>query len=316
MDGSVPVARQRFVDLNLLALPALRLGQHRAEVLGWGFIEPRWWRNYLHVHSFYEVCYAFQGRGTFQVQEQIYPVQRGDVFIAKPSLAHEIIADEHDPLGIYFWAYTLQSVDTDAGSQDVDHLLAAFPAVNHYVSGRVPAMQRTLELLTEEIVSRELGYVQAIEHLVSKLLLDTARSVVHLPSLLVEDRMPVKRPEEAVVQVIIRYIRDNYARPLSLRDIAAQVHLSERHTNRLFHQHMGVPIMEYLGNYRLEMAGHALFDKQKSIKQVAQECGYPDVRYFSTIFRRRMGMTPGEFRRRGGTRFLGGVVPPGHIQPE
>jgi AraC-like DNA-binding protein len=40
------------------------------------------------------------------------------------------------------------------------------------------------------------------------------------------------------------------------------------------------------------------------IKQIAVACGYPDAHYFTTLFRRKTGQTPGAYREAGGTKFL------------
>ncbi|WP_201379375.1 AraC family transcriptional regulator [Ktedonobacter sp. SOSP1-52] len=276
--------------------------------MGWGFIGPRWWRNYLHTHSFFEVCYAFQGQGLFRFAGVDYAVQAGDVFIAKPGVAHEIISSEEDPLGIYFWSYTLyERADAyNAPASGVDELLRAYLASPSVVSARTTAMLRTLELLTEEGTRREPGYLQVVEGLVIKLLLDTARSVVDTSDLCEPLPTPVRSPEEAVTQTIKRYLYDNYARPITMRDLAAQVHLSERHTARLFRKVTGDSIMDYLTRLRLEMAAQLLLDRQARmpIKEIAQACGYPDVRYFTTLFRQRTGLTPALFRQQGGTRFF------------
>lgn len=53
------VPRHRFIDLAILPV-SLRLGRFSAQLLSWGFFRPRWWRNYLHMHSFFEICYAYQ----------------------------------------------------------------------------------------------------------------------------------------------------------------------------------------------------------------------------------------------------------------
>jgi hypothetical protein len=59
--------RQRFLDLNAVPI-ALSLGDFNVDMLHWGFISSEWWRHYLHVHSFFEICYAFAGRGEFREQ--------------------------------------------------------------------------------------------------------------------------------------------------------------------------------------------------------------------------------------------------------
>src|SRR5690348_4271286 len=87
----VAAHRARFPELNALPL-APRLGSFRAEIIYWGHIGPqKYWRNYLHTHSFYEICYAYTGGGTFESLGKIYDISAGDVFIAKPCEPNEII---------------------------------------------------------------------------------------------------------------------------------------------------------------------------------------------------------------------------------
>jgi len=298
------VPPHRFTDLGHLAL-SLRIGSFTSEILGWGFFEPKWWRNYLHTHSFFEVCYVFQGQGTFRIAVRDYAVRQGEVFVARPGDVHEIISSEEEPMGIYFWSYTLiPHCHDEVENKGIDALLNAFLTSPCHVSARTPAMQRTLELLTEEVVRKEPGYAQVIKGLVVKLLLDTARAVVEMPMQAEDVEPPTRSTEEVVVQMIVRYLRDNYSREVSVRDLAAQVHLSERHTSRLFRKVMGVSIKEYLTSLRLETASQLLIERQLPIKEIAQEVGYPDVRYFITLFRQHTGLTPALFRHKGGTRFL------------
>lgn len=294
------VPRQRFTDLRSLTL-AVKLGGFAARLRGWGFFEPEWWRNYLHVHSFFEVCYAYQGAGLFRINGVDYTVRAGDLFVAKPSEPHEIIADTADPLGIYFWSYTLVPPRDQAAHDDLDNLLYAFLDSTRWVSPGGPTL-RTLELLTEEIVRREPGYALMIEHLIAKLLLDTARLMTDTAPNHSDTPLPVSG--ETLVRDMVRYLHDNYNRPLRVRDVAAQVHLSERHTNRLFHQVMGVSIKQYLTNFRLEVASQLLLNRQLSVTEVAYATGYYDVRYFITLFRQHTGLTPTAFRQRDGTQFL------------
>jgi AraC-like DNA-binding protein len=297
------VPRHRFTDLHALSL-RLQLSHWQSEILGWGYFEPEWWRNYLHIHSFFEVCYVYQGRGLFHICDRDYNVQAGDVFVAKPGEPHEIISSEDDPLGIYFWSYTLLPDDNAAQeASETDILLRTFLTSDQWVSQHTPAMERTLELLTEEIVRREVGYDQVIPALVTKLLLDTARAVTHIEAPPQTDK-PVYNPGNALVQEMLRYLHDNYTRPLLLRDVAAQVHLSQRHTNRLFHRAMGTSIRQYLTTFRLEVAAQLLLNRSLSITEIAEATGFNDVRYFTTLFHRRMGLTPSRFRQKRGTHRL------------
>lgn len=285
-----------IVNLNSARI-AVSVGGHRAEFLYWGVHEPGPWRNYLHLHSFYEVCYAYAGSGVFRSGGEEHSVGEGTLFLARPGDVHEIVSSERDPMGIYFWAFTLIPVRDSA-----QPLLKAFaspgaPVLSDAV-GQVPAM---LAMLAAEAGSPRAGFADMASALSRALLVDTARAFVAHPALVPAPHVEPGGQAEQLVQTMRRYIQDNYDRPVSIRDIVAQVHISERHANRLFRQHTGTTIHAYLTRYRLEVASQRLVENSWSIKEVARACGYRDVRHFTTAFRRRWGVTPGEVRARNGT---------------
>lgn len=297
------VQRHRFTDLNLLSL-SLRLGNFTGDMLFWGFREPVYWRNYLHTHSFFEAYYVYQGQGTFCVNGAEHEVAVGDVFVDRPGDPHEIISSQSDPLGIYYWSYTLVPSSWRTDRLGVDGLLSTFIASPQHVGHGAAHLQAVFDLLTAEVAAREPGYTHVIEGLTNTLVIATARAITDVAVQPEQARPPAKSMAEALSQQIIKYLWDNYAQAISLRDVAAQVHLSERHTNRLFQQATEMSIMEYLTNIRMEVAAQLLIERRLSIKEVAQASGYPNVHYFTTLFHRRMGLAPAAFQRANGTRQL------------
>jgi AraC family L-rhamnose operon transcriptional activator RhaR len=303
--------RQNFFELDRLHV-SVRLGSSRADLLYWGVLGQKWWRNYLHAHSFFEICYAFAGRGAFRMLGKDYQVKAGDLFVARPGETHEIVSSRSQPLGIYFWAFTLVRQSTAEATppvaaetdRPIDALLDALATTKTFIARpQGGTVHRTLELINEEIASKRPGFTQSIHALTVKLLLDTARAVSDGDIASEEVEAPVRSTVQAVVRTATRYLRDNVARPIEVRDVAAQVHLSARHLSRLFHKETGTTILDYLTNLRIETASQLLLDHELSIKQVARAVGYPDPHYFTTLFGRRTGMTPAVFRSKGGTRF-------------
>lgn len=268
-----------------------------ADILRWGLLENEWWRNYLHVHSYYEICYAFAGYGTFLIDGALHTVQAGDVFIARPNQYHEIISSEAAPLGLFHWSYTLAIHET---ATDTARLLGAFVESSACISQRIAHIPILFELLLDEVQRHEAGFLPAIHALTTKLILETARSIAHIPA----DATFDGDPQSQVVRDIIRYMKDNLQHPIQIRDIAAQVHLSERHVSRLFLEATQKTLKTYLTDLRLEKARQLLLKDDLPIGEIALLTGYPDGRYFSTIFRKHLGMTPSAFRMQRGTQFV------------
>ncbi|MQA26313.1 MAG: helix-turn-helix domain-containing protein [Micromonosporaceae bacterium] len=303
--AALPYDGRAIVDLAGERV-SLDVGGHHAEFVHWGFYEPYPWRNYLHTHSYFEVCYAYSGRGVFRSGDEHHVVEAGALFVARPGDVHEIVSSHDDPLGIQFWSYTLVPEPPrrpGAGPPDGGRdLLQAFadPAAP-VVSAAAPRVPVLLELLTREASRPGPGFGDVVSALAGTLVVDTARAVLNdharLPA---HDVAPGGRNRLAV-KTMVRYLHDNYDRPVSVRDVVAQVHLSERHANRLFRRVIGTTIHAYLTRLRLDVAAQRLVEHGLPIKEIAHTCGYPDVRHFTTAFHRQWGAAPGAFRARNGT---------------
>jgi AraC-like DNA-binding protein len=288
---------ERFVDLAGL-LESCEVGGFRADFVSWGYYRPEYWRNYSHTHSFHEVCLAYSGEGRFNCGPTEYEVAAGDVFLARPGDVHEIESSRAAPLGIAFWGFTFRPVVGVAGSGWWSGLTRSEGPVHSRELGGLPGV---VAALAGEAAEPRSGYGEAVAALGAALVLDTARAFALPSDLSVEpvarDRGPV------VVEAMQRHLLDNLARPVTVREVAAAVHLSERHAERLFRHVMGASMMSTLRRLRLELAAQLLLEPSRSITQIAHACGYSDVRPFSTAFKRHYGRPPGEFRRTGGTSF-------------
>jgi len=308
-------AREGFSELDHVPV-SVSLGSYRADAIYWGVLGRKWWRNFLHAHSFFEVCYVFHGRGSFTINSKRHPISAGNVFVAKPNEPHEIISSRKDPLQLYFWAFTLvpaPGARAAPGSADesIDRLLDSFVTSPRWVAKVDFSMDRTLQLLGEEIAHRAPGFSRAIDALVAKLLLDVARSLSHDAGPGEQIDPPARDSSDATVHTALRYLRDNLSRQIEVRDVAAQVQLSERQLSRLFHHATGSSVIAHLTKLRIETACQLLLDKDMPIKQVARAVGYPNTHYFTTIFGKRTGRTPAVFRHAGGTKYFRGK---GHVE--
>ena len=108
---------------------------------------------------------------------------------------------------------------------------------------------------------------------------------------------PVAR-EEAIASAC-EFIRTNHARELSLKGMAAVVHLSPFYFQRLFLRTVGVTPHDYLMQCRVRQA-RELLSKGGSIAEIALDTGFVDQSHFTRSFKRAMGITPGVYLGNGG----------------
>ncbi len=290
-----------FTDLNKLRLK-IDIEGFNSELLYWGYFDgSEWWRNYMHVHSFFEVCYVLKGSGNFTINSTSYPVKEKDLFIAKPGEKHEIISDHSDPMAIFFWGYTLVNSNTDKHT-NIAELLTAFQETKVNVCTNQTYCGNILDALVRETNLKEVGYPFIAEGLVKQLIIEIARASTHGVASKIEEA--AGSYQQTVVNTIKRYLNDNYSEPLKLKQIAAQVHMSERHMSRIFKSVTGLRIKQYFTDIKIKIARQLLLNTSKSVFEVAYETGFQDTRHFSTVFKKHVGASPTEFRLKGGTEFL------------
>ena len=104
--------------------------------------------------------------------------------------------------------------------------------------------------------------------------------------------------ESPAIRIAKRFIADNYQKNISLNSIAEIVHLNPVYFSILFKREEGVNFLDYLTQYRLDMAKELLKDVKYNVNQVANMTGFRDARYFSKIFKKSVGITPTEYRNR------------------
>lgn len=87
---------------------------------------------------------------------------------------------------------------------------------------------------------------------------------------------------------------------ISLEEVAASAGISSSEAGRCFQKYYGKAPVEYIIEYRLNQARRLLESSDLSVKEIGFECGFYDPSYFSRIYRRHFGVTPGNYRREAG----------------
>ncbi len=93
-----------------------------------------------------------------------------------------------------------------------------------------------------------------------------------------------------------------YKEDFSLQDLADMMKISPTYLSRLLKNEIGVSFIEYLTQVRVEKAIQMMSDPTMKLYEVAEKVGYSNQHYFSTTFKKAVGLSPAEYRKKGNWR--------------
>ena len=97
------------------------------------------------------------------------------------------------------------------------------------------------------------------------------------------------------IRAAIRYMEEYYMEQITLEEIAGYVGITPQHFSKMFKRELGINYIEWLTNYRIDIAKELLLEGKDAIKEICYQVGYSDPNYFSRIFKKVVGMAPKEY---------------------
>nr|MBQ8253129.1 helix-turn-helix transcriptional regulator [Lachnospiraceae bacterium] len=100
------------------------------------------------------------------------------------------------------------------------------------------------------------------------------------------------------IKQALTYISNHFADPITLQDIAQSVHISKSECCRCFKRCLKITPFEYLIKYRIYSSVRLLINNDDSVSDIAAMTGFNSSSYFNKMFKKYIGTTPSEFRKK------------------
>ena len=104
-------------------------------------------------------------------------------------------------------------------------------------------------------------------------------------------------PDKEWVAVMTQYIDNNFSEPITLETLADMCHGSPYHLHRTFKKVLGITPMDYIQRKRIAKASEYLLNTERMVTDIALSVGLPNTPYFITLFKKKTGYTPTQFRQ-------------------
>ncbi len=97
---------------------------------------------------------------------------------------------------------------------------------------------------------------------------------------------------------IARYMQTHYKEKLSLKELGQVFHMSPKYFSVFFQKHFSENLTDYLTSIRIECAKKMLVESDADMELISQQAGFSSASYFIRMFRKALGLTPGQYRKK------------------
>ena len=223
-----------------------------------------------HSHDTWEIILNIEGNGHSNIGDKAYDFGPGTITCLPPGLCHDKVSTE----GFTDIFLLVPHFPTNS-NEDVIHLQD-----NQSKSFEI-LMNLTYTSFVNEDVSNFRNLLGAFHELINQLLISWINPINSDPT----------------VEEMKNKLKNSFMDPeFSISELGSHVFYCSDHLRRRFKKTVGMTPTEYLIDLRLNHAKKLLTEhKGYTISEISTMCGYYDSRYFSRLFKKRLGVTPREF---------------------
>lgn len=252
----------------------------------------------FHWHSFCEITYVEQGIGSYYVNGLEYSVKKGDLIIFNNAELHGWrVSDEDMHVTVMIFPTEFIADSTSIFNNDY---LEPFVERGSNFKNKVDSKDavtieigRVMEEIFREYSTHPVGYQLMVKADVFRILtlliryyqndVKTALSGENL----MEKKNAMKRLEEAFY-----YINSHYTERITLDEVAKSVYMSPNYFSMYFKKVTSNNFSEYVTKLRLKKANEMTMTTDKSMSEIAMECGFRNMSNFYRLYKKHSGNLP------------------------
>ena len=258
----------------------------------------------IHFHDDMEVVYVLDGSVILRNGYYTYTLKQGDIFILNDREMHSFQRTDEDNLVMMF------QMDLTYFSRYYDSLRNNFfvTDIEDDSDESLEVLRTLLAKIMMEIIQKGYGYehkvIESTHNLIACLLSDFQYFVMENGRFKNELKNKGNKILAGRLNRITDYMYDNYARKLTLSEIADREHLSIYYLSHIIKEATGLSFQDLLSYIRVEESERLLLGTNKKIGAIAEETGFSAVRYYIKHFEHWFGMHPLEYRKK----YIGKII--------
>ncbi len=246
--------------------------------------------SHMHYHDSYEMYYLLSGKRRYFINHKIYDLVPGDIILIPKNVIHNVLNSPGTEENEYHERYLI----TPHEEQIPENLRGCFHQHFYRLPRDVSAYIRNeIEEIEKDFTLNDEYTLQAYRAHLIKILILLSRFGNSAGS-----HKPELSHMSYIMQEAASYIDHHFNRNLTLSELAEKYSYTKEYFSGEFKKSTGRGFSEYLNHVRIVHALELLADKSLHISDISAKCGFHDSNYFSFVFKKVIGVSPLQYRRK------------------
>lgn len=244
--------------------------------------------NRIQFHPFTYFYYLAEGFGKLSIESEMVEVHAGDLIIINSNIGHTMYLDK-DIANIKYFGFGIESISI-AGLVD-----DASKAINYFhIDNRDKSLkfEDYFEDIYNEYKGNDIFSNSLANAVASTLVINLLRK--YRKSITVKHDKKINRQ----IDYIKSYIDTNYNEDIKLEDLSSMAYMNKFHLISEFKQSYRITPIEYLILKRIEISKNLLISTNHTMEEISALVGFNSQSYFNQVFKKKVGQTPSQFRRK------------------
>lgn len=261
----------------------------------------------LHAINVLLVSFVVSGQGRHVIDTMTYETHGGCIGITRQGEQHSIVTDDRgvEVYNIFLNPSSHPLPLMPLPLRHIQHVLFpahagfrhAFNRGIHFELDRPEAMVHCVETIRRESEKPGPGAAELIAAWREVFIITCCRAALDNG---IEAVLPQSHGIPAWVPQLCRQLDEKHTEPVSLDSLAGGIGLSKGYLCRAFKRHVGITVVDYLTQRRIESSMQALRGSDDKILAIALASGFSDLSHFNRTFKSRVGVPPSVYRRNVG----------------
>lgn len=235
------------------------------------------------VRENFVIHYITKGKGSFKINDRIFFLKKGDLFILPANIKTIYQADNDNP-----WSYIWIGI---SGNTLIEFFYRTHLSENHWHLKNVTQDNflrhffQLPHLISQHTLTKDLDIQLTLFFMLRSLILEHPRKSTNQINL-----------SDRYAENAYNYINTNFNKGIKISDVLNHLALSRSYLFSIFKKRYGVSPQHYLINLRMNQAISLLLNSDYSIQMISNAIGYSDSLNFSKAFKKHYGVNPSQFR--------------------